>query len=86
MKKLTKNLLLGAAVLGAAAYVTHQLFNDDSKLRMRRKERDAFDYLVEKHGEEAMKGKKVVIVDENDHATKLDVAKDVVDYKVHKEE
>lgn len=86
MKKDNKmrNVALGAAIVGGAAFIVNRLRKGDGALSTHHKEKEAHQYLVDVYGEEAMEGKKVMIVDEDDHASKTDIAKDVVDYELHK--
>ncbi|HEY4537729.1 MAG TPA: hypothetical protein VIG45_04655 [Erysipelothrix sp.] len=82
MKRSTKIMLTAAAVVGAGVIIKKVMERDIIQDKV--KEYDALDYLTDKYGEEALAGKKILIVNDDDHATKSTIAKDVVDYELHK--
>ncbi len=84
MKKFNKVLAVTAVAVGTAFVVKKILEKDIIQDKL--KEKDALSYLKDKYGEEALEGKKILIVDESEHANKATIAKDVVDYEIHKED
>ena len=75
-------MLTAAAVVGAGIIIKKVIERDLVQDKV--KEYDAMDYLKDKYGEEALEGKKILIVNDDDHATKTTIAKDVVDYELNK--
>lgn len=77
MSRSSKILLtaIGIAGVGAATYY----FLKREEIQNKSKEKVAMEYLKEVYGEEALAGKKLVLIDENDHTTKTDIAKDAID-------
>ena len=84
MKKTVKVIATVAAVAGTAILVKKLLEGD--VIQDKFKERDALDYLKDKYGDDIMDGKKIMIVNDEDHAGKATIAKDLVDYNMHKED
>lgn len=84
MKKTFKVIATTAAIVGTALIVKKLLEGD--VIQDKFKEMDAMDYLREKYGDDVMDGKKIQIVNEDSHADKTTLAKDLVDYKMHKED
>lgn len=84
MSRSSKILLtaIGIAGVGAATYY----FLKREEIQNKSKEKAAMEYLKEVYGEEALAGKKLVLIDENDYTDKTDIAKDVIDYEVHAKE
>ncbi|CAM3717572.1 hypothetical protein ERUR111494_08430 [Erysipelothrix urinaevulpis] len=84
MKTINKVLAVSAIAVGTA-YVLKKVLEKDI-IQDKFKEKDAMAYLKEKYGDEALDGKKILIVRDEDHPTKATIAKDVVDYSIHKED
>lgn len=84
MKKITKALATTAVLVGTA-YVIKKVIDGDV-IQDKFREKAALEYLREKYGDDAMEGKKIQIVREDSHADKATIAKDVVDYNLHKED
>ena len=84
MKRTFKVIATTAAIVGTALIVKKLLEGD--VIQDKFKEMDAMDYLREKYGDDVMDGKKIQIVNEDSHADKATLAKDLVDYKMHKED
>ena len=84
MKKITK-VLATTAVLVGTAYLIKKVIDGDV-IQDKFREKAALDYLKEKYGEDVMEGKKIQIVNEDSHADRATIAKDVVDYNLHKED
>lgn len=84
MKKLTKVLTVSAIAVGTAV-VLKKVFEKDL-VQDKFKEKAALDYLKEQYGEDALEGKKVKLVNKDDHATKGTIAKDIAEYNFNKDE
>lgn len=80
-----KHLLIGAGLVGAAAFVIHRLREGEGKLALHHQEREAQKFLEDLYGRDAMANKKVKIIDQDEHTSKADLARDFVDYQMHKE-
>lgn len=83
-KNRLKHLVIGSTVVGAAAFVIHRLRKGEGKLALHQQEKEAQKFLEELYGYEAMANKKVMIVDKDEHTSKADLARDLIDYQVHK--
>ena len=84
MNKLTKVLATTALVVGSA-YVIKRILDGDV-IQDKFREKAALDYLKEKYGDDVMEGKKIQIINDDSHADKVDIAKDIADYNMHKED
>lgn len=82
MNKLFKVAIGAAAVLGIGIVVKKIIEKDIIQDKV--KEREAMNYLKDKYGEEALDGKKIMIVNDDHAVTQADIAKDVLEYEINK--
>ncbi|WP_331836063.1 hypothetical protein [Erysipelothrix piscisicarius] len=82
MNKLFKVAFGAAAVLGVGVIVKKVIEKDIIQDKV--KEREALNYLKEKYGEDALEGKKIMIVNDDHTVTQADIAKDVLEYEINK--
>ncbi|AGN23976.1 hypothetical protein PT250_03295 [Erysipelothrix rhusiopathiae] len=82
MNKLFKVAIGAAAVLGIGVVVKKIIEKDIIQDKV--KEREAMNYLKDKYGEEALDGKKIMIVNDDHAVTQADIAKDVLEYEINK--
>ncbi|MDE8208174.1 hypothetical protein [Erysipelothrix rhusiopathiae] len=82
MNKLFKVAIGAAAVLGIGVVVKKIIEKDIIQDKV--KEREAMNYLKDKYGEEALDGKKIMIVNDDHAVTQVDIAKDVLEYEINK--
>lgn len=82
MNKLFKVAIGSAAVLGIGVVVKKIIEKDIIQDKV--KEREAMNYLKDKYGEEALDGKKIMIVNDDHAVTQADIAKDVIEYEINK--
>lgn len=82
MNKLFKVAIGAAAVLGTGVVVKKIIEKDIIQDKV--KEREAMNYLKDKYGEEALDGKKIMIVNDDHAVTQADIAKDVLEYEINK--
>ncbi|CAM2764286.1 hypothetical protein ERTO105960_01985 [Erysipelothrix tonsillarum] len=80
MKKLFKVAVGAAAVMGVGLVVKKIIEKDVIQDKV--KEREAMNYLKDKYGEEALNGKKIMIINNDEPVTKTDIAKDIVEYEM----
>lgn len=80
MNKLFKVAIGAAAVLGIGVVVKKIIEKDIIQDKV--KEREAMNYLKDKYGEEALDGKKIMIVNDDHAVTQADIAKDVLEYEI----
>ncbi len=73
--------LIGVGAAVATVIVVRKLMNSEA-ITNRRREREAESFLREKYGDDVLAGKRIVLVDENDPITKVDIAKDIVKYEM----
>lgn len=82
MNKLFKVAIGAAAVLGIGVVVKKIIEKDIIQDKV--KEREAMNYLKDKYGEEALDGKKIMIVNDDHAVIQADIAKDVLEYEINK--
>lgn len=73
--------IIGASVAVASGIVLYKLMKDDY-FSNKSKAKDAKEYLIEKYGEEALQGKKIIVVDEDKPVTRTRIAKDILQYRM----
>ena len=84
MKRTFKVLAVTGVVVGTAFAIKKLLEADVIQDKL--KEKDALDYLRDKYGDDIMEGKKIQIVNDDSHTDKMDLAQDLIDYEMHKED